>query len=167
VFRLLCPNPKQLEAKRGYHARASYVPGGSADCARGRLEHNGREFHVTRFDKTKFDHASSTDFALLGKHAVGAEVRSVLRPSAHWAFRKTSGSPRQASITIRRYINSRGVIRMWSAASVTCLRSAYDPRYKGLDFSGCQRCHADPHHGAFQETSFRGNCESSMMMRAE
>jgi hypothetical protein len=43
----------------------------------------------------------------------------------------------------------------------------YGPRYKGLDFSGCQRYHADPHHGAFQETSFLGNCESSMMMRAE
>jgi hypothetical protein len=33
-------------------------------------------------------------------------------------------------------------------------------RYKGLSFSGCQNCHADPHKGAFEEATFKGNCET-------
>jgi len=29
-----------------------------------------------------------------------------------------------------------------------------------LNFSGCQSCHTDPHHGAFQEVKFRGACDT-------
>ncbi len=31
--------------------------------------------------------------------------------------------------------------------------------FKGLDFSGCQSCHADQHHGAFQEVKVGGKCD--------
>jgi hypothetical protein len=34
------------------------------------------------------------------------------------------------------------------------------PVFKGVAFAGCQSCHKDPHHGAFQEAKFRGSCES-------
>jgi hypothetical protein len=33
-------------------------------------------------------------------------------------------------------------------------------RFKGLTYAGCQDCHTDPHHGAFQEVKFRGSCDS-------
>jgi hypothetical protein len=33
-------------------------------------------------------------------------------------------------------------------------------QFKGLAHSGCQSCHADQHHGAFQEVKFRGSCDS-------
>lgn len=33
-------------------------------------------------------------------------------------------------------------------------------RWKGLAFSGCQNCHADPHRGAFQQLKFRGSCDT-------
>jgi hypothetical protein len=32
--------------------------------------------------------------------------------------------------------------------------------FKGLMFSSCQNCHMDPHRGGFQETKFRGTCET-------
>ncbi len=31
--------------------------------------------------------------------------------------------------------------------------------FKGLSYSGCQSCHADQHHGAFQEVKLSGKCE--------
>lgn len=33
-------------------------------------------------------------------------------------------------------------------------------QFKGVAFAGCQNCHNDPHHGAFQEAKFRGGCDS-------
>jgi hypothetical protein len=33
-------------------------------------------------------------------------------------------------------------------------------RFKGLPHEGCQSCHQDPHHGAFQEVRFRGSCDT-------
>ena len=33
-------------------------------------------------------------------------------------------------------------------------------QFKGLNYSGCQSCHTDPHRGAFQEVNFRGSCDS-------
>jgi hypothetical protein len=32
--------------------------------------------------------------------------------------------------------------------------------FKGLKFNNCQDCHMDPHRGGFQETKFKGNCET-------
>jgi hypothetical protein len=32
--------------------------------------------------------------------------------------------------------------------------------FKGIAYTTCQSCHADPHHGAFQEAKFRGSCET-------
>ena len=33
-------------------------------------------------------------------------------------------------------------------------------QFSGLAFKTCQDCHNDPHHAAFQQTGFRGSCES-------
>jgi len=33
-------------------------------------------------------------------------------------------------------------------------------QYKGLVSNGCQSCHNDPHRGAFQDTKFRGSCDT-------
>jgi hypothetical protein len=32
--------------------------------------------------------------------------------------------------------------------------------FKGISFAGCQSCHMDPHHGAFQDAKFQGSCDS-------
>ena len=32
--------------------------------------------------------------------------------------------------------------------------------FKGLSFSGCESCHQDPHHNAFQDVQIKGKCES-------
>ncbi len=33
-------------------------------------------------------------------------------------------------------------------------------QFKGLNYTGCNSCHTDPHHGAFQEIKFRGSCDN-------
>lgn len=49
---------------------------------------------------------------------------------------------------------------------VTC-QKCHGPRngektiqYKGLNFTGCQGCHNDPHRGGFQEVKFQGSCDT-------
>ncbi len=49
---------------------------------------------------------------------------------------------------------------------VACLKCHIPPpggkagAFKGLNFSGCQSCHTDPHRGAFQDVKTRPSCES-------
>ena len=60
---------KRVAAKQGYHAVAYRPSTAQTDCARCHLEHNGRQFQITRLDKKAFDHRSLAGFALEGKHA--------------------------------------------------------------------------------------------------
>jgi hypothetical protein len=61
---------RRIDARQGYH-RWAYNPSSSeVDCVRCHLEHNGRQFSLTRFENKKtFDHKGFTGFALEGKHA--------------------------------------------------------------------------------------------------
>jgi hypothetical protein len=60
---------RRVEAREGYHRWAYNQSPSQTDCARCHLEHNGRQFPLTRFDNKKgFDHKGFTGFALEGKH---------------------------------------------------------------------------------------------------
>lgn len=61
---------RRVAAKQGYHATAYKASEPQLDCARCHAEHNGRRFQLTKFDRTSFDHATLTGFALQGKHAI-------------------------------------------------------------------------------------------------
>ncbi len=60
---------RRVEEHTGYHARAYNVSTTQTDCARCHLEHNGRQFPLTRLDPKKFEHGRLTGFILEGKHA--------------------------------------------------------------------------------------------------
>ncbi len=59
---------RRVEGYIGYHARAYNVSAAETDCARCHLEHNGRQFAITKLDRDRFDHKALTGFALEGKH---------------------------------------------------------------------------------------------------
>ncbi len=60
---------RRVTANLGFHARNYKASDNQLDCSRCHLEHNGRAFQITKFDRSGFDHAASTGFALQGKHA--------------------------------------------------------------------------------------------------
>ncbi|MGA7412361.1 MAG: cytochrome c3 family protein [Bryobacteraceae bacterium] len=60
---------RRLTENKGYHARSYKASDTQADCARCHMEHNGRQFLLTRLDRKKFEHRELTGFALEGKHA--------------------------------------------------------------------------------------------------
>ena len=47
----------RLAAKQGYHSKEYRAAENQLDCARCHLEHNGRDFAITKFDRNGFDHA--------------------------------------------------------------------------------------------------------------
>jgi hypothetical protein len=192
---------RRVEEKHGYHARAYNVSRGQTDCVRCHAEHNGKQFQITKLNRTGFDHAGLTDFPLLGKHktlacetchgpkllpaAARSEIKlkdpnkSFLGLGTECTACHMDAHAGQLGAECQRCHSQ----EVWKPAaafdhnrtlypltgrhqSVDC-QKCHAPaqgqtaaRYKGLTFSGCQNCHMDPHHGAFQEATFRGNCES-------
>ena len=119
---LSCHEPIQTRIARneGYHATIA-----DQNCADCHKEHFGREFELTRFDTTSFDH-SLTGFDLTGKH-IEAACRSCHQPD---------------------FITDSEVRRVkdrWGVLSKTFL---------GVD-NQCRTCHRseDPHNGQFESQS--------------
>ncbi|MEO8099458.1 MAG: cytochrome c3 family protein [Acidobacteriota bacterium] len=59
---------RRVAAKTGYHAGIYKATSDQLDCARCHNEHNGKRFQLTKFDRSKFDHAKMAGFELQGKH---------------------------------------------------------------------------------------------------
>ncbi len=60
---------RRVEQHIGYHARAYNVSETQMDCAHCHMEHNGRQFPLTKLDRNKYEHRGLTGFALEGRHA--------------------------------------------------------------------------------------------------
>ncbi len=118
---------KRVDGKRGYHARAFYAASGSVDCARCHLEHNGRQFQITRIDKGKFDHAGLTDFSLLGKH------KTLVCEACH--------NPAHLEAVARAEIKIKDVHRTFLGLGTQCTSCHADP-HAGQLGSQCVNCHS-------------------------
>ena len=59
---------QRLQSQTGFHPRAIKTSPGQGDCAQCHMEHNGRNFALTRLDRKAFDHARDTGFTLEGRH---------------------------------------------------------------------------------------------------
>ena len=192
---------REVSTHHGYHSIAYNASAAETDCARCHMEHNGRQFVITRFDPKKFDHAALAKFALEGKHRSLAcsECHSASKIPAALREEIKFKEPNKSYIGLSKECTSchkdvhQGQLGAectkchsqdaWKPASgfdhtqtsypltglhrnVTCEKchtpapGETTPRYKGLLFSGCQNCHADPHRGAFQEAKFAGTCQS-------
>ena len=200
---------RRVDSKSGYHARAYNVSRGQVDCTRCHLEHNGRQFQITKLDKAKFAHDELTAFALAGKHktlacemchisakipaAAKAEIKVKDLNHTYLGLETTCAAchqdphANQLGAECQRchsqdawkpaggFDHSRTVYPLTGKHEVVACEKCHTPlaglpsgippgtsvpRYKGLNASGCQGCHSDPHKGAFQEATFRGSCES-------
>lgn len=117
---------ERLAADAGYHSREYRAAANQLDCARCHLEHNGRDFAITRFEKTGFDHARRTGFDLRGAHAT-AECSS-----CHKASLVQPG--------VRASIKIKDLNRTFLGLPTQCADCHEDPHGSQLG-AACSTCH--------------------------
>jgi hypothetical protein len=118
---------RQILLNRGLHALAYKASASQEDCARCHLEHNGRQFPITQFDKQKFDHAGLTRFALEGKH------RELACSACH--------SPVHIQAAFRADIKMKDLNRTYLGMGRECTDCHRDPHNGQLD-QNCTHCHS-------------------------
>ena len=67
---------RRLTENKGYHARSYNASDTQTDCARCHMEHNGRQFLLTRLDRKKFEHRE-THWICSGGQARPADLRAM------------------------------------------------------------------------------------------
>lgn len=172
------PVAERIRERRGVHRDAK---GDRVTC---HVEHAGVDAELRPFDRTKFDHARDTGFALDGRHAPVAtdcvrchKGRSFLEAkpacaSCHTDPHKTMFGPTCTSCHTTEAWETRTVDharttfplkgRHADVACATCHQKP--PMAARVKADRCADCHTDPHRGQFkqdcgachQETGFRG-----------
>jgi Cytochrome c7 and related cytochrome c len=118
---------RRLAENTGYHARAYKASDTQADCARCHLEHNGRQFLLTRLDRKKFEHRGLTGFALEGKHS------QLNCGQCHNALHIAAAA--------RPEIKVRDLNKTFLGLGTSCVSCHLDP-HAGQLGDDCQRCHS-------------------------
>lgn len=118
---------KRVEARSGFHARAYKASTTQADCVRCHMEHNGRNFVVTRLERKGFDHVGQTGFALEGKH------RAQKCESCHTA--------KHVAAAVRTEIKFKDVNRSFLGLRRECT-NCHEDRHGGQLGVECVRCHS-------------------------
>ncbi|MBZ5636707.1 MAG: hypothetical protein LAO55_26575 [Acidobacteriia bacterium] len=118
---------KRVQEKHGYHARAFNVSRGQADCARCHLEHNGRQFQITKFDRPGFKHDALTDFALAGKH------KTLTCENCH--------NPEHIGAAVRAEIKVKDVRNTFLGLPTECV-SCHKDQHGGQLGDKCANCHS-------------------------
>ena len=118
---------RRVNEHKGYHARSYKASDTQADCARCHMEHNGRQFLLTRLDRKKFEHRELTGFALEGKHA------QLTCEKCHSAAHIPASA--RAEIKIRDFNKT------YLGLGTECLSCHVDP-HNGELGADCLRCHS-------------------------
>jgi hypothetical protein len=160
---LVCHKPiaARIAAKKGIHRNVTN------DCVTCHIEHAGADAELRPFDQKAFDHAKDAGFPLDGLHAPVAakcetchKTRSFLNAptacaSCHVDPHKGSLGPtcvtchsttKKFSAALVGFDHSKTRFGLaGSHVKVACESCHKNKQYKGVAFSSCASCHADPH----------------------
>lgn len=117
---------RRVTAKSGFHGNSYKASATQLDCARCHSEHNGKNFQLTKFDRTNFDHAKLGGFELQGKHAA-------LKCDGCHTAAKVSQQPRE--------IRMKDFNKTFLGLGRECVQCHQDP-HKSEFGTECATCHS-------------------------
>jgi len=157
------PIAARIAQKKGVHRDVG------GECARCHVEHNGVDAELRPIDLKAFDHRAETGFALDGRHAGVAcarchATRSFLKASP--ACASCHADPHKGTLgptcstchstdvpfkqAAQQFDHSRAAFPLTGRhQQVACAKCHVNGRFRGIAFSSCASCHAEPHAKKF------------------